>query len=74
MTDLNMLTKCNLCIRNCNINRYEKTGACNSGKNIKIARAALHFYEEPCISGKNLSLIHIFLASLASLLASILFS
>lgn len=53
MTDLNMLTKCNLCIRNCNINRYEKIGACNSGKNIKIARAALHFYEEPCISGKN---------------------
>ena len=49
MTDLNMLTKCNLCIRNCNINRYEKIGACNSGKNIKIARAACLLYTSRCV-------------------------
>ena len=45
--------QCNLCPRNCNINRNEKTGFCQSGKNPKIARIAPHFWEEPCISGTN---------------------
>ena len=28
-------------------------GVCKADNNIKIARAQLHFWEEPCISGKN---------------------
>ena len=44
---------CNLCPRKCNINRSEKIGFCGVTDKIKIARAALHFWEEPCISGEN---------------------
>ncbi len=47
------LTKCTLCPRNCRVNRHEKVGFCNSGDKIKVARCALHFWEEPLISGKN---------------------
>ena len=33
---------------------------CGAGGTLKAARAALHYWEEPCISGtKGLSLIHI---------------
>ena len=48
------LEKCNLCPHNCKVNRLEgKIGRCRAGKNIKIALASLHKFEEPCISGKN---------------------
>jgi putative pyruvate formate lyase activating enzyme len=30
-----------------------QTGFCGAGKNLKVARAALHFWEEPCISGEK---------------------
>lgn len=43
--------RCNLCPRNCNIDRKENTGFCKSHINPKIARIAPHFWEEPCISG-----------------------
>lgn len=50
MTDL--LASCNLCPRNCNVNRLDnKLGFCLSGKNAKISRVSLHNWEEPCISG-----------------------
>ena len=42
---------CNLCPRKCNINRDEKKGFCGVGNTLKIARAGLHFWEEPIISG-----------------------
>lgn len=42
---------CRLCPRDCGANRYEKTGCCGCGPVIKAARAALHQWEEPCISG-----------------------
>ncbi len=42
---------CNMCPRNCNIDRENKVGFCSVGEKIKIARAELHFWEEPCISG-----------------------
>ncbi len=46
--------KCELCPRKCGANRTEdKKGFCGAGKNVKIARAALHFWEEPCISGEE---------------------
>lgn len=45
---------CFCCPRKCGALREEgKSGICGVGKTLKIARAALHFYEEPCISGKN---------------------
>ncbi len=44
---------CNMCPRNCGVDREVKTGFCSVGEKIKIARAELHFWEEPCISGTN---------------------
>ena len=44
---------CNLCPRNCNINRDTASGYCRVSNKIKISRAALHFWEEPCISAEN---------------------
>jgi len=44
---------CNLCERKCNINRYEKKGICGATNKLKVARAALHYWEEPCISGNS---------------------
>lgn len=45
---------CILCPRNCNTNRKAgKTGACMVSGKLKVARAALHFWEEPCISGES---------------------
>lgn len=44
---------CNLCPRMCGIDRSKSTGFCGQGEKIKIARAALHFGEEPVISGKE---------------------
>ena len=35
------------------MNRYEKIGYCGCGSEIRVARAALHFWEEPCISGES---------------------
>lgn len=48
-----ILKKCNLCPRNCKVNRYEKIGFCGMKVLPKIALCDLHYYEEPCISGKN---------------------
>ena len=49
-----MVDKCNLCPRNCNVDREEgKMGYCGQSNKIFVARAALHMWEEPCISGKE---------------------
>lgn len=50
---MNIYENCMLCPRKCGIDRTKKTGGCKSTDKIKIARAALHFGEEPCISGKR---------------------
>lgn len=42
---------CKLCQRACGVNRYETVGRCRSTAELNIARAALHFWEEPPISG-----------------------
>lgn len=48
------LKECKLCPFECKVNRYEnKLGRCKAGKNVKIALASLHMFEEPCISGKE---------------------
>ena len=44
---------CTLCPRQCNIDRTIKKGFCNVNDSVILARAALHFYEEPSISGKE---------------------
>jgi len=44
---------CTLCPRNCGVDRRYTTGVCNSTDKCKIVRAALHQWEEPCISGNN---------------------
>ena len=44
---------CSICPRNCGINRAETQGLCAVGEKIRVARAAPHFWEEPCISGEN---------------------
>ena len=47
------MVNCTLCPRRCGVNRNEKIGVCGADNRLKIARAAAHFWEEPCISGKN---------------------
>lgn len=47
------MSLCSICPRNCSADRSSFGGFCRSGNNIKIARAALHLWEEPIISGKN---------------------
>lgn len=42
---------CNSCPRKCNIDRDSFKGICGAPVSYKLARAALHFWEEPCISG-----------------------
>ena len=44
---------CNICPRKCNIDRSKKAGFCGMTDKIRIARAELHFWEEPCISGEK---------------------
>ena len=46
---------CTLCPRNCGVERTAESGAgvCRMGTQPKIARAALHMWEEPCISGRT---------------------
>ena len=52
--NLELTEKCELCPRKCGTNRLSgKIGFCGGGKEVKIARAALHFWEEPCISGEE---------------------
>lgn len=47
------IKKCGLCPRNCGTDRTQYEGPCKGGSTVKIARAALHHWEEPCISGSN---------------------
>ncbi len=47
-----LLTNCILCPRECGVNRMTgATGYCGAGAELIVARAALHLWEEPCISG-----------------------
>ena len=49
---MNKFTDCCLCPRNCHVDRTQgKTGYCGQTDQIRAARAALHMWEEPCISG-----------------------
>ncbi|MBO5207415.1 MAG: radical SAM protein [Clostridia bacterium] len=48
---LNDYLCCTLCQRRCRINRHEAKGYCKSTASLSVARAALHLWEEPIISG-----------------------
>jgi putative pyruvate formate lyase activating enzyme len=51
MNYLDMLDECTLCHRNCKVNRNDnQIGFCKASNKVKIAKAALHFGEEPPIS------------------------
>ena len=45
--------KCNLCHRTCGVNRSTTKGYCGVGSSMLVSRAALHYWEEPIISGTN---------------------
>lgn len=47
------LHNCMLCPRQCGIDRYNQTGFCGEKGVIRAAKAYLHMWEEPCISGTN---------------------
>ena len=53
MENKKLYENCILCPRNCNTNRNDgNIGACMVSGKLKLARAALHYWEEPCISGE----------------------
>lgn len=53
MSLLDLYTSCQLCPRNCKADRlHGQTGFCRVPADLKVARAALHMWEEPCISGE----------------------
>ena len=45
------MSKCFICPRGCGVDRSVGRGACGMGEEMRIARADLHFFEEPVISG-----------------------
>lgn len=48
------LVECKICPHRCKINRVDgKVGFCKASDKVKIALAALHYFEEPCISGEK---------------------
>jgi len=49
----NVLRKCNLCKRNCLADRYKNLGYCMQSNKIKVAKACLTYFEEPCISNEK---------------------
>ncbi len=44
---------CTLCPRRCGVDRSKSVGYCGMGESITAARAMLHYWEEPCISGER---------------------
>lgn len=53
METADLLKKCMLCPRLCAVDRTSgEIGICGETDTVRLARAALHFWEEPCISGE----------------------
>ncbi len=52
--DKNLLRDCTLCPRNCHVDRINgQKGYCKQTDELVVARAALHMWEEPCISAES---------------------
>ena len=47
------MRECRLCPRRCGADRAVSAGVCHMGSEVRIARAAPHYGEEPCISGER---------------------
>ncbi|MCM1327845.1 MAG: radical SAM protein [Ruminococcus sp.] len=47
------LHNCVLCPRKCGADRYKSAGFCGCEANVRAAKAFLHMWEEPCLSGEN---------------------
>ena len=47
------LQACRICPRACGVDRWAERGYCGAGALVKVARAALHHWEEPCLSGER---------------------
>lgn len=50
---LEELNQCLICPRQCGINRNLAVGPCGASSRLRIAKAFLHQWEEPCISGSK---------------------
>ncbi len=50
---LDIPVSCTLCPRLCHADRTQRAGVCGAGNRLMVARAALHHWEEPCISGSQ---------------------
>ena len=50
---MNYYRECRLCPRNCGVDRSMTVGVCGQSDRLYAARAALHMWEEPCISGES---------------------
>jgi putative pyruvate formate lyase activating enzyme len=48
---LEEMLECRLCPRQCGANRIIRPGTCGAGAAVQLAKACLHHWEEPCISG-----------------------
>ena len=40
-----------LCPRRCGVDRFVRTGVCGANDTLRVGRAALHWWEEPCLVG-----------------------
>ncbi len=47
------MSECRLCPRRCAADRAFAPGVCRAGGELRVARAAPHYGEEPCISGER---------------------
>ena len=50
---MNAYENCRLCPRTCGVNRSERSGFCGESSVLRAARASLHMWEEPPLSGKT---------------------
>lgn len=51
---LEQLAKCEICPFRCKVNRLSgQVGRCGCGDKIRVTKYQLHYFEEPCISGKS---------------------
>lgn len=46
-------SNCTLCPRNCSADRINNFGLCESGHNVRAAKAQLHYWEEPCLCNEE---------------------
>lgn len=50
-SEIRIPQSCTLCPRMCGADRRNSRGRCGGGAQVRVARAAPHFWEEPCLSG-----------------------